>query len=101
MGGFKEIAGLHYRTDYDLTNHEKKSKENLHVFFNNKSFIPHVLELSFGVDRNIWAFLDVFYKKEKERSLFLFPPTLAPLEVAIFPLVSKVRTFRRNGRIRL
>lgn len=89
LGGFKEVAGIHYRTDYDLSRHEKHSKENLKIFWNNKSFIPHVLELSFGVDRNIWALLDIFYKEEKERTLFTFPMSISPINIAVFPLVSR------------
>lgn len=89
LGGFKEVAGLHYRTDHDLKGHEKQSKQNLEVFYNNHKFLPHVLELSFGVDRNIWAFIDIFYKKEKERDLFQFPLSLAPIDCAVFPLVNK------------
>ena len=89
LGGFKEIGGIHYRTDHDLFGHEKHSKENLHIFWNNKKFIPHVLEISLGVDRNIWALLDIFYREEKERTLFCFPITLSPVDMAIFPLVSK------------
>lgn len=91
LGGFKEVAGVHYRTNHDLLGHEKQSKENLKVFWNNKSFVPHVLELSFGVDRNIWAFLDIFYKEEKEndRAIFTFAKSIAPVDVAIFPLVSR------------
>jgi glycyl-tRNA synthetase len=61
------------------------------IFWNNKTFIPHVIELSFGVDRNVWALLDLFYKEEKERTLFLFPFELAPVDVAIFPLVNRER----------
>ena len=89
LGGFKEVAGIHYRTDHDLSGHAKQSRQNLEVFFDNKKFIPHVLELSFGVDRNIWAFLDLFYEKEKERDLFKFPSHIAPVQAAIFPLVNK------------
>ena len=89
LGGFKEIGGVHYRTDYDLLGHEKHSKENLHIFYNNKKFIPHVLELSFGVDRNIWALMDIFFKEEKERTLFSFPRTISPIDIAVFSLVSR------------
>ncbi|MGB9707868.1 MAG: glycine--tRNA ligase [Candidatus Pacearchaeota archaeon] len=91
LGGFKEVAGIHYRTDHDLAGHEKRSKENLKVFYNGRSFLPHVLELSFGVDRNLWALLDIFYKEEKEndRTIFTFAETIAPIDVAIFPLVSR------------
>jgi len=89
LKGFKEVAGVHYRGDHDLGGHQKCSKENLEVFVDEKRFVPHVLELSFGVDRNVWALLDVFYKEEKERTLFIFPQNVAPIDVAVFPLVKK------------
>lgn len=89
LGGFKEVAGLHYRSDYDLGRHQQHSKEKLEVFWNNKKVIPHVIELSFGVDRNIFAFLDIFFKQEKERNLFSFPASIAPVDIAVFPLVNK------------
>jgi glycyl-tRNA synthetase len=89
LGGFKEVAGLHYRTDHDLKGHAKISGKNLEIFHNNKKLIPHVLELSFGVDRNIWVLLDVFYTVGKEGSMFKFPPRLAPFEAAVLPLVNK------------
>ncbi len=89
LGGFKEIAGLHYRSDYDLSRHQKQSRESLIVTWQNKKVLPHVIELSFGIDRNIFALLDIFYKQEKERTLFKFPPAIAPISIAVFPLVSK------------
>lgn len=93
LGGFKEIAGLHYRTNYDLNNHQQASKQNLEVFFNNKTFLPHVIELSFGVDRNIYTLFDIFLKQEKvnneKRILLALPPLLTPYDAAIFPLVNK------------
>jgi glycyl-tRNA synthetase len=89
LGGFKEVAGVHYRGGYDLTQHQKGSGEKFEILNDGKRFIPHVLELSFGVDRHIWALMDVFFRKEKERSLFLFPSEISPAEVAVFPLVSK------------
>ncbi|MEA3378016.1 MAG: glycine--tRNA ligase [Nanoarchaeota archaeon] len=89
LGGFKEVAGLHYRTDYDLSSHNKGSNERLDVIIDGKRIIPHVMELSFGVDRNVWALMDIFYKEEKERTLFNFPAKIAPFDVAVFPLVKK------------
>ncbi len=89
LGGFKEVAGVHYRTDHDLSGHAKVSKKNLEVSYENKKILPHVLELSFGVDRNIWALLDVFYDVGKEGSMFRFPKKIAPVKAAIFPLVKR------------
>lgn len=89
LGGFKEIGGVHYRTDHDLSGHQKVSKKNLSVSIDGKKFIPHVLELSFGVDRNVFALLDMFFKMRKEDAKFMFPPKVAPIKVAIFPLVKK------------
>jgi len=83
LKGWKEVGGLHYRSDHDLKAH------SVSVNIEGKKFTPHVLELSFGVDRNIFALLDIFYKKEKGRTLFKFPAHLAPIQVAIFPLVNK------------
>ena len=89
LKGFKEVAGLHYRGDHDLGGHQKGSKERLEVNIEGEKLIPHVLELSFGVDRNIWALMDIFYKEEKERTVFKFGPEVSPIQVAIFPLVRK------------
>ncbi len=87
--GWKEIGGLHYRTDHDLGGHEKISKKDMSVNIEGKKFIPHVLELSFGVDRNVYSLLDVCYREEQERTLFSFPRLLSPFDCAIFPLVKK------------
>ncbi len=89
LQGFKEVGGVHYRTDHDLGGHQLASKEKLEVFVDDKRFVPHVLELSFGVDRNVWALLDIFYDEDKERSFFRFPQIVSPIDVAVFPLVKK------------
>jgi len=89
LGGFKEVAGVHYRTEHDLSGHSKISGKDLTIFSDGKKILPHVLELSFGVDRNIWALLDVFYGVGKEGSMFSFPPRISPIKVAIFPLVKR------------
>ncbi|MBI4153703.1 glycine--tRNA ligase [Candidatus Woesearchaeota archaeon] len=88
-GGFREIGGCHYRTDHDLAGHSNLSKKDLSVFVEGKKVIPHVVELSFGVDRNILSLLEIFYGEEKERTLFRFPRRVAPYDCAVFPLVSK------------
>ncbi|MBI5148220.1 glycine--tRNA ligase [Candidatus Pacearchaeota archaeon] len=87
--GFKEVGGIHYRTDHDLKGHSEVSGKNLEIFYDNKKILPHVLELSFGIDRNIWMLLDVFYTIGKEGSMFKFPSILSPYKTAILPLVNK------------
>lgn len=87
--GFVEIGGVHYRTDHDLSAHQSLSKQDMSVFFNEKKFIPHVLELSFGVDRNVYALLELCFKEERERTIFIFPRNLAPFDCGVFPLVNK------------
>lgn len=91
LGGFKEVAGIHYRTDHDLLGHQKVSGKNLEVFYDGKKLLPHVLELSFGVDRNIWALLDIFYTVGKEGSMFAFPARFSPVTAAVFPIVKGPR----------
>ena len=85
-GGFKEVGGLHYRGDYDLTAHTKGSSQDLSVSVEGRRFMPNVLELSFGVDRNIWMLVDVFLRKDGDRSVLLLPSGLAPYDAAVFPL---------------
>ncbi len=87
--GWKEIAGLHYRTDHDLSGHEKTSKTSMHVNMEGKDVLPHVLEISMGIDRNIYMLLDMFYDEEKERAVIRFPRLLSPMDAGVFPLVNK------------
>ncbi len=85
-GGFKEVGGLHYRTDYDLKSHSKGSNQDLSVNIDGKKFMPNVLELSFGVDRNVWMIIDVLFVKSEDRSIIKLPPYMAPFAAGIFPL---------------
>jgi glycyl-tRNA synthetase len=89
LGGFKEAGGIHYRTDHDLSGHQKGSKKKMEINVQGKKFVPHVLELSFGVDRNVLMLMDVAYTEEEERVVLKFPQTVAPYKVAVFPLVKK------------
>ncbi|MFH1473325.1 MAG: glycine--tRNA ligase [Candidatus Aenigmatarchaeota archaeon] len=89
LGGFKEVGGVHYRSDHDLLGHQKVSKQKQEVFFDNKKFIPHVLELSFGVDRILYSLLDLSYSIKDEKVVLKLPAHVAPITVSVFPLVNK------------
>lgn len=89
--GFTEVGGLHYRTDHDLKGHERVSGEKMEIFDEESAskFIPHVLELSFGVDRNAYALVDLNYDDDKARGNIVLhlPPPATPFFCAVFPLV--------------
>ena len=89
--GWVEIGGVHYRTEHDLKGHKNISKQNLLVFDeeSKEKFIPHVLELSFGLDRLIQSIitLSYYYDKGKDNIVLKLNPNLAPIKVAIFPIV--------------
>ena len=93
LGGFKEVGGLHMRGSHDLSGHGKQSGHDMHVTIGDRRFIPNVLEISMGVDRNVYAILDIFYYDEKneneDRILLKIPALLAPFSIALFPLVNK------------
>lgn len=94
--GFKEIEGIHSRTDFDLKNHQKFSGKKIHYFDSNnhKHYTPYIIETSIGLDR-MFLGLFSFSLKEEEftkvnfRSVLKFPIALAPIKAAIFPLVKK------------
>ena len=87
--GWKEVAGVHYRGDYDLSRHEKVSGEKMTVSLDGKKFIPHVLEISMGIDRSVYSLLDIFYREVKGRLVLGVPRHMAPFDAAVFPLVNK------------
>ena len=90
LGGFKELGAVHYRGDYDLGRHSEGSGKDLSVLTSDgRRIVPHVLELTFGVDRNLWACADLGLATEGERTLWRLPPYLAPFPVAILPLLKK------------
>ena len=91
--GWLEIGGIHYRTDHDLHGHQEVSKEKMQISDDDgNKFIPHVLELSFGVDRNVFSLINFAYGEDKERGNIVLnlPYNLAPYKAAIFPLVNKL-----------
>jgi glycyl-tRNA synthetase len=90
LGGFRELGAVHYRGDYDLGRHAQASGQDLHVTpTNHPPVLPHVLELTFGVDRNLWALADQHLAQDGERRLWRLPAYLAPVPVAVFPLLWK------------
>ncbi|MBS1650439.1 MAG: glycine--tRNA ligase [Bacteroidetes bacterium] len=94
--GFKELEGIHSRTDFDLKQHEQHSGKKLQFFDveENRSYVPYVVETSVGLDRLFLSILSAAYKEEKleggdSRIVLSLPPALAPIKVAVFPLVKK------------
>lgn len=89
--GWTELGGVHYRTDHDLKGHQEISKQNLMIMDEEtkERFIPHVLELSFGVDRNFQALLSLAYNHNKERdnTILRLNPKLSPVKAAVFPII--------------
>ncbi len=94
--GFRELEGIHSRTDFDLKSHEKFSGKKLQYFDSedNQNYIPYVVETSVGLDRMFLSVLASSYKEEKledgsERVVLRIPAPLAPNKVAILPLMKK------------
>ena len=94
--GFKELEGIHSRTDFDLKAHEEHSGKKLQYFDQNtnESYVPYVVETSIGLDRMFLAVISSAYTEEKledgsERVVLKIPPALAPNKVAVLPLVNK------------
>lgn len=94
--GFKEVEGIHSRTDFDLAQHEKFSGKKMQYFDpeKNKSYIPYVVETSIGLDRMFLSILSGSYDEEalengETRVVLRLPAPLAPVKLAILPLVRK------------
>jgi len=94
--GFKELEGVHSRTDFDLKAHEEHSGKKLQFFDpkEEKSYVPYVVETSIGLDRMFLAVLSAAYTEEtladgSSRTVLKLPPFLAPVKAAVLPLVNK------------
>jgi glycyl-tRNA synthetase len=94
--GFKELEGVHSRTDFDLARHEEYSGKKLQYFDpeENKNYVPYVIETSIGLDRMFLATLTAAYTEEQledgnERTVLRIPPALAPVKAAVLPLLKK------------
>ncbi len=102
--GRRELSGLAYRTDYDLQAHQKASGKSMEYRpkDGSKPFVPHVIEPSFGLDRAVLAALSAAYSEDEqggEKRVFLKLPTdLAPVKVAVLPLVKNKPELTKKAR---
>ena len=94
--GFKEVEGIHSRTDFDLSQHEKFSGKSIKYFDpqTNESYTPYVIETSIGVDRMFLSVMCHAFEEEKlengeTRTVLKLPAALAPVKLAVMPLVKK------------
>lgn len=94
--GFKELEGIHSRTDFDLKAHEEHSGKKLQFFDpqDNESFVPYVIETSIGLDRMFLAIFSASLMDEtlddgSERTVLKLPAVVAPVKAAILPLLKK------------
>jgi glycyl-tRNA synthetase len=98
--GFKEVEGIHSRTDYDLRQHQQYSGKKMQYFDPEKgeSYIPFVIETSIGLDRMFLQVISASYSEEElkkedgsvdERVVLRLPSCLAPVKLAVMPLVKK------------
>jgi len=94
--GFKELEGIHSRTDFDLKAHQEHSGKKLHYFDSElgESYVPYVVETSIGLDRMFLTVLSHSFREEKlengeSRVVLKIPAFLAPIKAAILPLTKK------------
>ncbi len=94
--GFKEVEGIHSRTDFDLSQHAQYSGKKIEYFDpeENKSYTPYVIETSIGVDRMFLSVMCHSYEEEQlpngeTRTVLHLPAALAPVKLAVFPLTKK------------
>ena len=104
--GFKELEGIHSRTNFDLGSHEKFSGKKLQYFDpeRNENYVPYVVETSIGLDRMFLAVFSHSLKEEvlddgSQRTVLKLPAILAPTQIAILPLVKKDGLPERARRI--
>ena len=89
--GWLELVACNYRSDYDLTSHARVSKEKFEVLDDNVKVLPHVFELSMGIDRSLYTILEHSLREDKEndRVVLSLKPYLAPVHVGILSLMKK------------
>lgn len=109
--GWQEIEGIHHRSDFDLSQHQKFSGKKLSVFdqASNETYVPYVIETSVGCDRATLCLLADAYEEEVveakdgeeagPRLVMKFSPNIAPIKIAVFPLMKKEPLTERARKI--
>ena len=87
--GWVELVACNYRGDYDLGRHARVSGTNFEVDDGGEKVLPHIFEISMGVDRSLYVLLEDAYRVDGERTYLALRPFLSPIQVGVFPLVSK------------
>jgi len=87
--GWLELVACNYRTDFDLSSHSRVSKADLTVVEDEDKFVPHIFELSMGLDRIFYGVLENSISERKGKPVLKFPRELTPLDIVILPLVRK------------
>ncbi len=87
--GWVELVACNYRGSYDLSRHARVSRTNFEVDDAGEKLLPHIFELSMGVDRSLYVLLEDAHRVDGDRTYLALRPFLAPLQVGVFPLVSK------------
>lgn len=87
--GWMELVACNYRSDYDMGRHAKVSGHDLTILDDNEKVLPHIFEISMGIDRSVYCVLEHSYTKEHEREVLKMKPRLAPIAAGIFPLMNK------------
>ncbi len=98
---FEEVAGNSYRTNFDLSNHEKYSNTDLSIMNNSKKVLPHVVEISFGLDRLFWsAIVNAISNDDKrEWNVLLLDKSIAPYDFAVFPLQKDEKLIEKANEV--
>lgn len=87
--GWVELVACNYRGDHDLGRHEAVSGSDFEVDDDGEKVLPHIFELSMGIDRSLYAVIESSLKGEGERRRLALKPYLAPIQACVFPLVNK------------
>ncbi len=104
LGGFKELEGIHQRGDWDLSQHAKFSGQKLDYTdpISGEKFVPHIMETSVGLNRMLFAFIHEAYTEEElageTRVVLKFDKRLAPIKIAIFPLLKNKPELVKKAR---